>query len=110
MTKLSLKNMINGWFVGQFEPSVFSTGDVEVALKRYIKGDKEGIHHHRLATEITLVVSGIVKMNQSIYEQDDIILIKPYEATNFMAIEDAITLVVKIPGVMNDKYDGEYHS
>ena len=30
--------------------------DVEVAVKRYEKGDKEGAHHHRKATEITVVV------------------------------------------------------
>ena len=109
MKKSSLKNMINGWFVGKFEPSVFATDEVEVALKRYAKGDNEDLHHHRIANEITVIVSGKVKMNDTVYGQDDIITIEPYEATNFKALEDTTTLVVKIPGALNDKYNGEFN-
>lgn len=109
MKKTSLNTMVNGWFVGKFEPSFFSTNDVEVALKRYKKGDYEDIHHHRIATEITVIVSGKVKMNGSVHVQDEIISIDPYEATNFEALEDTTTLVVKIPGALNDKYFGEYN-
>ena len=100
--------MINGWFVGNFKPTVFDTDDMEIAVKRYKKGDKEGIHHHRIATEITVIISGTVIMNKVKYKQDDIVIIEPYNATNFMALEDVITVVVKIPGELNDKYNGEY--
>lgn len=108
MKKSSLNEMTKGWFVGGFKPSVFCSDDMEVAIKRYNKDDKEGVHHHRIATEITTIIAGTVLMNGITYSQDDIVIIEPYDSTNFMALEDAITVVVKIPSELNDKYDGEY--
>jgi len=108
MKQLSLENMIKGWFVGQFTPSAYSSKDVEVAVKRYNKGDKECVHHHRIATEITVIVSGTVRMNQVEYGKNDIIVIDPYEATDFFALEDVVTVVVKVPGALDDKHEGEY--
>ena len=106
MKLLSLKNMTNGWFIGKFKPSVYSTNEVEVSVKRYKKGDSENTHYHKVATEVTTIVSGSVKMNGRTYKKDDIVIIKPFESTDFFAIEDVITVVVKIPGTMNDKYKG----
>ncbi|OAT41183.1 hypothetical protein M988_2360 [Hafnia paralvei ATCC 29927] len=38
------------------------------------------------------------------YIAGDIIEIAPGEATDFYAIEDTVTTVVKLPGALNDKY------
>ena len=35
--KFNLESMIKGWFVGNFKPSVYTSQDVEVAVKRYEK-------------------------------------------------------------------------
>ena len=55
--------MVKGWFVGRFTPTVLSTNDVEVAVKHYKKGDYESAHYHKIATEVTVIISGRVKMN-----------------------------------------------
>jgi hypothetical protein len=34
-----LDRMVKGWFVGNFEPTVIKTNDVEVAVKKYKAGD-----------------------------------------------------------------------
>ncbi len=107
MTVTKLDDMVNGWFVGNFEPTLVKTNDVEVAVKSYIKGDKEGMHYHKIATEITVLVSGKVKMNDVIYNKGDIIVIEPNESTNFEALEDTVCTVVKYPGASDDKYLGE---
>jgi quercetin dioxygenase-like cupin family protein len=104
MKKNNLNNMVKGWFVGNFEPSLLKTNDVEVGIKEYKKGDYEVSHHHKIATEITVIISGKVKMNHQIYNKGDIIVIEPNESTDFLALEDVITSVVKIPGANNDKY------
>ena len=106
MKHARLESMTKGWFVGDFEPTVIKTRDVEVAVKEYRKGDREGLHHHKLATEITVISSGRVRMNGVEYRAGDIIVIEPLEATDFEALEDTVTTVVKYPGVSNDKYDG----
>lgn len=72
-----LSEMFRGWVVGNFEPSLFKTDDVEVAVKKYIAGDKEEKHYHKIATEITIVTSGMVLMNGVVYNEGDIITIEP---------------------------------
>ncbi|MBM0637758.1 hypothetical protein LNU06_07395 [Campylobacter sp. VicNov18] len=108
MKNYKLDEMIRGWFVGNFEPSIFKTNNVEVGIKEYKMGDFEEKHHHKVATEITVIVSGKVKMNDKIYSKGDIVIISPKEATDFQALEDTISVVVKLPGVKHDKYLGEY--
>lgn len=104
MKIFKLKDMHSGWFIGNFKPSVFKTNDVEVAIKKYREGDYENAHYHKLATEFTVIVSGSVKMNNEIYTEGDVIVIEPYESTDFRAMTDVITTVVKLPGANNDKY------
>lgn len=104
-----LEYMFKGWFVGNFDPTVLQTNDVEVAVKEYKKGDYEKKHYHKIATEITVIVSGCVKMNGVIYEKGTIIVIEPNESTDFEALEDSITTVVKFPGANNDKFIEEIY-
>lgn len=104
MEKFNLKDMIGGWVIGNFEPSLLKTNDVEVAIKRYKSGDYDSMHYHKIATEYTVIVSGQVEMSGKIYNENDILIINPLESTDFKAITDVITVVVKIPGVSDDKY------
>lgn len=43
-------------------------------------------------------------MNDIEYGPGDIIKILPGEYTDFCALEDTVTSVVKLPGALNDKY------
>lgn len=104
MKKVNLSEMKKGWFVGNFSPSLCKTNDVEVAVKYYNAGDYEAEHFHKIAKEITVVIMGKIKMKNMICNEKDIIIIEPGESTDFVAITDAITTVVKIPGANNDKY------
>jgi hypothetical protein len=104
-----LGDMTKGWFVGNFSPNAFVTEQCEVAVKKYRKGDYEPIHHHRIATEITVVVMGCVKMGGRLFESGDIIVVEPFESIDFRALEDSVTTVVKIPGASNDKYVGSFN-
>ncbi|MEO7293718.1 MAG: hypothetical protein ABIW34_11480 [Ginsengibacter sp.] len=99
-----LQDMIKGWFVGNFEPAVLKTNDVEVAIKHYQLGDHEESHYHKIATEITVVQKGIVEMNGIQHGEGAIIKLAPGVSTDFKAITDVTTIVVKIPGANNDKY------
>lgn len=100
-----LEDMVKGWFVGNFEPTLINTNDVEVAVKEYKKGDYESKHFHKIATEITVIVSGHVRMNGVEYRKGDIIVMEPNEVTDFECLEDGTkNVVVKFPGANNDKY------
>lgn len=106
MKVFQLGDMVKGWFVGNFNPTVLSTNDVEVAVKKYKAGDYESSHYHKVATEITVITDGQVKMNGVTYGSGSIIVIEPNQATDFLALTDVTTTVVKYPGTNDDKYLG----
>lgn len=100
----TIGEMTKGWFIGDFTPTLWQTKDVEVAVKFYRAGDSEAAHLHKVATEFTVVTAGIIEMNGVQCHPGEIVVIDPGEITDFRAITDATTTVVKIPGAQNDKY------
>lgn len=104
MDKGNLNDFVRGWFVGGFEPTLFRTTDVEVAVQEFKKGDKEVAHCHKVATEITVIVQGKARMKNLVLKKGDVVKIYPGEYTDFEALEDTTTAVVKLPGALNDKY------
>lgn len=96
--------MRGGWFIGGFEPSLYETQSVEVAVKKYRAGESEKRHFHKIATEFTAIIQGSVQMNGQVYVAGDIIKVSPGVNADFQALEDTVTTVVKIPGALNDKY------
>lgn len=99
-----LEKMVKGWFVGAFRPVAHSTEVCEVGVKYYNAGERESAHHHKVATEVTLILSGKVRMMGRTWLDGDIITLSPGETTDFEAITDAITVVVKTPSILGDKY------
>jgi quercetin dioxygenase-like cupin family protein len=106
MITAKLNDMIKGWFIGNFEPSLHKTNNVEVGVKSYKKGDYDGRHYHKIATEYTVIITGRVKMNGIEYGAGDIVVVEQGEPTDFECLEDGtINVVVKIPGANDDKYE-----
>ncbi len=99
-----IEEMVKGWFIGNFDPSLYQTHNVEVGIKKYKAGDYEVSHHHKIATEFTVILYGEVEMSGKRYKDGDIVKINPGISTDFKAITDVTTVIVKIPGASNDKY------
>ena len=104
MTVHRLEDMTKGWFVGDFEPTLFRSSDVEVAVKDYAAGASEERHVHRVATELTAIVAGRVRMDGRDLERGDVVVVAPGEASDFLALTDATVVAVKLPAVPGDKY------
>jgi len=104
MEVVRLDAMMKGWFIGNFTPTLQKTEAVEVAVKEYPAGAREAWHYHKVATEYTVVVSGVVEMNGRRFSKGDIIVIASGEGTDFHAVTAAVTTVVKLPSAQNDKY------
>jgi hypothetical protein len=104
MRFVHLKDMTKGWFVGSFTPTAVTTDACEVAVKYYLAGDTESAHFHKVATEITLVLSGRVRIAGRELCDGDIIVLEPGEVSDFEALTDAVNVVVKVPGALYDKY------
>lgn len=104
MKQAKLADMVRGWFVGGFTPTALATQACEVGFKNYQAGEYEAAHYHKIATEITLIISGRVEMCGREWGPGDIVVIEPGEATDFRAVTDATNVVVKVPGALNDKF------
>jgi len=100
-----LSDMTKGWFVGDFSPAALHSEAAEVAVKTYKAGALEARHLHKVAAEVTVIVSGKARMNATVLEAGDIVLIEPGEDTDFEALTDVTTVVVKTPSVVGDKYE-----
>jgi mannose-6-phosphate isomerase-like protein (cupin superfamily) len=103
MKRYKLTDMIGGWFIGNFEPSIYPSNDFEVCLKRYKKGDKEPAHFQHTATEYTLVVSGQIRLGEKFFGENEIIEIPPLEIADFESITDSVVVAIKTPSIPSDK-------
>ncbi len=101
----NISKMKRGWFIGNFAPSLYKTEEVEVAVKEYKAGEYEKKHFHKVATEYTVIVEGKIKMFNREFERGDIVITEPGDVTDFIAVTDAVNVVVKIPGARSDKYE-----
>ena len=65
-------------------------------------------HHHKVATELTVLVSGSARMAGRTLEAGEIVVVEPGESSDFEALTSATVVAVKIPGAPGDKYvDGD---
>ncbi|HEY9702652.1 MAG TPA: hypothetical protein V6C58_09410 [Allocoleopsis sp.] len=102
ITKIS--EMKGGWFAGDFTPTLFSTKEFEAGVKSYKRGEYDKKHYHKIATEITVIISGKAMMMNNLVTAGDVITISPNEVSDFLPLEDTSLAVIKIPSVKGDKY------
>lgn len=98
-----IKDFHKGWIVGNFSPSLFTTKEFEVGIKYFSQGEIEAAHFQLTATEITVVISGVISLGGQIFELGDVIKVLPQEVTDFVSITDSVLVCVKFPSHPNDK-------
>lgn len=103
MERLNLESYVNGWIVGDFNPSVMRTSEIEVGVKKFLLGDKEQEHYQKLASEVTFVLRGRIRMGNQFMAPGEGLLVKPEEVLDFEALEDSIVLAIKFPSLPDDK-------
>jgi hypothetical protein len=93
-----------GWFIGPFDRAVYKTDLFEVAHGFNPAGDCSAKHVHKVATEINLITQGKVLVNGEVISAGEGFIFEPGESCECEYLEDTCTLVVKVPGVLGDKY------
>lgn len=99
----NLDDFHKGWFVGNFNPSLFSNDNFEVSVKYFKAGDLEPSHKQLVATEITVVVSGKIRMRDLILNEGQMVTIPPGEFADFEALTECSLVCLKYPSIPNDK-------
>lgn len=104
MKTAHIGDMKGGWFVGDFEPSVFKTNTFEVGMNVHLKGSKWDMHYHKQAKEINLLLEGRMKIQDKIIEAGTIFVLEPYEIADPEFLEDCRVVVIKTPSIPGDKF------
>lgn len=101
---MNIEDFKNGWLVGDFEPALVKTKDVEVGLLKLSAGHLSDAHYHKLHDEFNFLVSGKIRVNGKPLSEGEIFVYKPYERSDVFCLEDSVLLVIKSPATKNDKY------
>jgi len=99
-----IEDMKAGWFIGDFNPTAYKTSDFEVSFRTHPKGEKWDTHYHKVATEINLLVSGDMTLQNKSLKSGDIFILEPYEIADPIFNEDCTILCVKTPSAPSDKF------
>ena len=105
MKIIPFKDMKDGWFIGDFDPSVYKTKDFEVAFKTHKKGSYHAPHHHKVATEYNLLIEGSIDFSGKIVNEGEIFIFEPNESSIPIFLTDCKLVVIKTPSVLGDKYN-----
>ena len=103
MEKHQIEDFFKGWIVGDFSPSLHRNSDFELAVKFFKKGQVEAAHKQLIATEITVVIEGEIRLGSSYFTRGDIISIPPNEVADFESLTDSSLVCIKFPSIPNDK-------
>jgi quercetin dioxygenase-like cupin family protein len=105
MKKHKLRDFHRGWFIGNFDPAVLKTENIEVGVLTHLKGEQWPKHYHAVATEYNVLVKGLMKVNGETLVEGDVFIFEPGETADPEFLEDCTVVCVKAPSLPGDKYE-----
>ena len=103
MKRYRFDDMKLGYFVGDFTPTAFRTTACEVAYKIHRAHEPWPKHYQRTATEINLLIHGMMKIGRTILHAGEIFVIAPKEAIQPIFLTRCEIICVKVPSDPTDK-------
>lgn len=101
---MKIEDFVRGWIVGDFEPSIVKTKDVEIGVLELKAGEKADNHFHKNHTEYNLIISGTARSKNRFFFEGDFFIFHPNEKTDVVYLEDTKLLVIKTPATKDDKH------
>lgn len=92
-----------GWFMGNFEGSIWPTKDFEICYQKNPRGQTAS-HIHKIAHEITLVISGRQICNGQLFSAGEICVLEPGDISQIEYLEETEVVTIKVPSVPSDKH------
>jgi hypothetical protein len=105
MDVFNIKDFKNGWFIGDFQPSIFKNPFFEVAHHQHKAGYCGPLHTHKIAQEVTYILKGKLVASGKLLTDGDMFVYHPNEVANVMFVEDTELIVIKWPSIPSDKYN-----
>jgi hypothetical protein len=92
-----------GWFIGDFAKAAFPSKEFEICYQKNPRTQTPS-HIHKLAHEITLVISGRQICNGEIFAAGDICILEPGDVSQIEYLEETEVVTIKVPSVPSDKH------
>ena len=105
MKQATIKNFKAGWFVGDFDPSIFKNPFFEVAHHKHTKGQETFPHYHKVTNELNYIVRGELIASGKHLKAGDMWIYEPNEVSNVEFLSDVDLIIVRWPSIPSDKYD-----
>ncbi len=98
-----IKEYFKGWYVGNFEPTIFKTDACELGYKLHKQWSEWERHSHQ-AVEVNFLIRGKMKVNDTVIYEGEVFLIESGEVTKPTFLTDCEVIVLKVPCIPNDKF------
>lgn len=92
-----------GWFIGDFEPSIWRTTGYEVGYKHHIAGEPWAAHFHDHMDEVTFLLEGTMRIQGQLLTGPVIFLLNRGEIADPEFVTDCKVFIIKTPSVPGDK-------
>ena len=105
MKQANINDFKAGWFVGDFEPSIFKNPFFEVAHHKHKKGCKTFPHYHAVTNELNYIVRGELMVSGMHLETGDMWIYEPNEVSDVEFLDDSELIIVRWPSIPSDKHE-----
>jgi hypothetical protein len=107
MKLFDIDQYIGGWFVGDFEPSIWRTTAYEVGYKYHEAGEPWPTHYHEHMDELTFLLEGTVIIQGQTLTGPVIFELNRHEIADPTFVTACKMFVIKSPSVPGDKVEIE---
>lgn len=102
MKKESIKDFNFDYFIGNFNPSLLKTNEVEIAFRSYKKYTIIHPFFRKKDQEIVLITKGCIEYENNLYKKGDILNWAPNEKIYGFIKENTDVLIIRSPGTKSD--------
>lgn len=103
MKTYNIKNYKNGWFIGDFFPSIFKNQFFEVGHHIHKKNEQTFPHYHSYTTELNYIIKGKLNVSGNILNEGDIWIYESNEISDVKFLEDSEIIIIRWPSIPKDK-------
>lgn len=99
-----ISDFIGGWFIGNFEPSVYKNENFEAGYKVHPKGDIWPKHYHKDSLEINYLIRGKMVIQGREINSGEVFILNPGEIADPEFLEECEVFIIKTPSIPGDKF------
>ena len=104
MKQSNINNFRGGWFVGDFEPSIFKNPFFEVAHHSHKKNDATFPHYHQVTNELNYIVRAEMMVDKNHLKAGDMWIYEPWDISDVEFLEVSDLMIIRWPSIPSDKY------